>query len=67
MIFNRVYLNVDDKQYYVEDIGTTFDDFWSSLYTKGIISKLLYRMIFYVVVDVARITGKCKKAHLEFD
>lgn len=67
MVFHRVYLNVDDNQYYVEDIGTTFDDFWTSLNTKGIVGKILYRMMFYTIVGVSRITGNCKKATIKFD
>lgn len=67
MIFNRVYLNVDDNEYYVEDIGTTFDNFWSLLSTKGVIGKVLYKMIFYTIVGMSKITGKCKKACIKFD
>lgn len=67
MIFNRVYLNVYDNEYYVEDIGTTFDNFWSSLSTKGAIGKVLYKMIFYTIVGISKITGKCKKACIKFD
>lgn len=66
-MFHRVYLNVDDNKYYVEDIGTRFDDFWTSLNTKGIIGKFLYRMIFYTIVGVSRVTGNYKKAILKFD
>ena len=67
MIFNRVYLNVYDNEYYVEHIGTTFDNFWSSLSTRGVIGKVLYKMIFYTIVGMSKITRKCKKAYIKFD
>lgn len=65
MVFDRVYLNVYDNKYYVEDIGTTFDNFWNFLITKGAIGKVLYRMIFYTIVGVSKITGKCQKAYIK--
>ena len=67
MVFHRVYLNVVDNQYYVEDIGTAFDDFWTSLNTNGVIGRFLYRLIFDIVVNVSRITGKCKTVSITFD
>lgn len=67
MVFDRVYLNVHDKEYYVEYIGTTFDDFWGSLSKKGVIGKVLYKTIFHTIVGVAKITGKCKKTRIWFD
>ncbi len=67
MVFHRVYLNVDDNEYYVEDIGTKFDDFWTSLNTKGVVGKVLYRMIFDTIVGVSRIGGTIKKASIKFD
>ena len=67
MIFDRVYLNVDDNEYYVEDIGTTFDNFWTALGSKAFIGKVLYKTIFYTIVNISKITGKCKKACIKFD
>lgn len=66
MIFDRVYLNIDDGQYYVENIGTKFDNFWTSLFTKGVIGKTMYRMIFDTIIGVAKITHKCKTAYIVF-
>lgn len=66
MVFDRVYFNLVDGKYYVEDIGTNFDDFWTSLNTKGVIGKAIYRMIFDVIIGVAKITHKCKMAYIVF-
>ena len=67
MVFDRVYLNLDDGKYYVEDIGTNFDDLWTSLNTKGAIGKAVYRLIFDIIVGVSRVTRKCKKAYIIFN
>lgn len=66
MVFDRVYLNLDDGKYYVEDIGTNFDDFWTSLSTNGVIGKAIYRLIFDIIVGISRITRKCKTAYIVF-
>lgn len=67
MIFDRVYFNLDDGKYYVENIGTNFDDFWTSLNSKGTIGKAIYRLIFDIIVGVSKLTHKCKKAYIIFD
>lgn len=64
MVFNRVYLNVEDGKFYVEDIGTKFDDWWTSVNTKGVVGKFLYRLIFDIVVGISRITGSYEKASI---
>lgn len=67
MVFDRVYHNVDDNEYYVEYIGTTFDKLWSSLSKKGVVGKVLHKTIFHTIVGVSKITGKCKNVHMWFD
>lgn len=67
MIFDRVYFNVLDDRYYIEDDGTTFDRFLNLFNTKKVLGKVAYRTIFYSIVGISKITRKCKKAYIVFN
>lgn len=67
MVFDRVYFNVLDDRYYIEDDETSFDRFLESFDMKKFYQKMLYRTIFYTVVGISKLTRKCKKAYIVFE
>lgn len=67
MIFSRVYLNANDGKFYVEDIGTVFDNFWTSLLSKGAIGTLFYKLVFDIIVGISKVSNSYKTARIDFD